>query len=98
MTRQLEMAIQTVKQLSMQEKIELLEVISNDLAETSMLRHETSRFWAAPTLSDLAARQGIPVVTDLRTLVTDFWSPDETADDLNNFVEERRRADRLSLQ
>jgi hypothetical protein len=42
-------------------------------------------------------RRAAPI-SDLAELAADFWPEDETADDINTFVDRQRAADRLSDQ
>jgi hypothetical protein len=95
MTTQLQQVIAAAQALSPRDKLELLEVISHDLQQSSVLPDQNTAFWSAQSLDEIVQAQAAPVITDIRTLVVDFWPDDETADDFNQFIAEQRRADRL---
>lgn len=94
MTLQLQQVIDTVRTLSLRDKLELLEFISHDLQKSYNLAKESPAFWSPRSIDEIARAQNAPVVTDIHTLAVDFWPEDESADDINEFVSEQRRADR----
>jgi hypothetical protein len=95
MTAQLQHVITEARALSAREKLELLQAISQDLQQTYQLTEASAQFWNPLPLAELTVLQGIPVITHIDDLAADFWPEDETADDINDYVAARRRADRL---
>jgi hypothetical protein len=52
-------------------------------------------FLRGQTLEELIAEQQPPVVSDIDALAADFWPEDESADDINAYVEAQRRAEHI---
>jgi hypothetical protein len=94
MTPQLEQVIAAARALSPRDKLELLEVISHDLQRSYAFAEASAAFWSPRSIDEIAPAQDAPVITDIRALAVDFWPEDESADDINQFIEEQRRADR----
>jgi len=86
MTTSVERVFQAVQNLSPAEQLELIQVISQSLrrqyqqTETDAIPHYVKR--TAP-------------VTDLAQLAADFWPEDESADDINAYIAQQRREDRM---
>lgn len=78
------------------EKLELIQQLSRDLHEAYALEVAAAEFWTAHTLSETVSAQSTPVITDSHTLIADFWPSDESADDINDFIAQRRAAGRAS--
>ncbi len=95
MTPQLERVIADARTLSPRDKLELLEVISRDLQQTYALAQESATFWTTRSIDEIVQAQAAPVITDVSALAVDFWPEDESADDLNQFIAEQRRTDRV---
>jgi hypothetical protein len=93
-TQSLQHAIEAAQALSPHEKYQLIEVIARSLSQSDSLETQSSAFLRGRTLDDLIAEQQPPVITDLDTLAADFWPEDESADDINAYIEQQRRADR----
>ena len=68
-------------------------VTSLAIAELELLGADggASFFDEPRTIEELAAEQGVKPVTDLKSLVADFWPEDETADDFIAAVRAWRR-------
>lgn len=94
MTPQLQQVIAAARALSPRDKLELLEVISHELQQSYAFTEESATFWSPSSIDELAQAQNVPVVTDIDALAVDFWPEDESADDFNQFIAERRQADR----
>lgn len=94
MTTALQAVITAARALSPRDKLELLRVISQELAQTHDFTEETARFWHPQSIAELVAAQNAPVITDIHALAVDFWPEDETADDINAFIAAQRQADR----
>jgi hypothetical protein len=62
-----------------------------------MLETGSIAFLRGRTLDELIAEQQPPIITDLDALAADFWPEDESADDINAYIESQRRADREHL-
>lgn len=90
MTQPLESIVTAVRFLSPREKLELIHLLSSDLYQGRDLEEANTSFWNLPTLDALLATQAPPVVTDLQALAVDFWPSDESADEINAFVERQR--------
>jgi antitoxin component of MazEF toxin-antitoxin module len=54
----------------------------------------SAAFWEPATLAELSARQGVAPVTNLETLVTDFWPDDEPVEEFRRTVRAWRDDDR----
>lgn len=86
MTASVERVLQVAQHLSPAEQLELIQAISQSLlrqyrqTRTDTIPHDVRR--TAP-------------VTDLAQLVADFWPEDESADDINDYIAQQRREDRL---
>ncbi len=93
MTVQLQQVVAAARALPPRDKLELLGIISRDLQKVYALAEESAAFWSPRTIDELAQSQAVPEITDVRNLAVDFWPEDESADDLNRFVEHRRRSD-----
>jgi hypothetical protein len=90
MQQELETVIRAVRALSPRDKLALLGVITQDLQQNHDLAESNAAFWSPPSLEQLIAAQNIPVVPDIALLGADFWPEDETADDINEYVMQRR--------
>jgi hypothetical protein len=90
----LQQVIAAARTLSSRDKLELLETISHDLQQSYVLVEESAAFWSPRSLGEIAQAQDATVITDIRTLIVDFWPDDETADDVNQFVARQRQIDR----
>jgi hypothetical protein len=86
MTTTVERVFQAVQHLSPAEQLELIQVISESLR----LRYQQTEGDAIPT----SVKRTAPVA-DLTQLAADFWPEDETADDINAYVAQQRRDDRM---
>ncbi len=93
MTTELATVIRAVRTLSHREKLELLQIISQDLQHDLALVEGNTRFWATQRLDDLIHAQQTPIIGDVSRLGADFWPEDETADDINAYLEQQRRND-----
>jgi purine nucleoside permease len=90
----LERAIEAAQRLSPREKYELIEAVARSLSQTDTLEANSAAFLRGHTLDELIAAQQPPIVTDLDALGADFWPEDESADDINDYIEAQRRLDR----
>lgn len=90
----LQQAIRVVRTLSSHDKVALLQVLSDDLAQSTFFVQETNRFWATPSLEDIIAAHPSTPILDIHTLAVDFWPPEESADDFNQFIASQRHKDR----
>jgi hypothetical protein len=89
----LERAIEAAQRLSPREKYELIEAVARSLSQTDTLEANSAAFLRGHTLDELIAAQQPPIVTDLDALGADFWPEDESADDINDYIEAQRRID-----
>jgi predicted membrane chloride channel (bestrophin family) len=86
MTSSVERVLQVVQHLSPTEQLELIQAISQSLLH----QYHQSEANAIPH----SIKRTLPA-TDLAQLAADFWPEEETADDINNYVAQQRREDRL---
>jgi hypothetical protein len=93
-TALLERAIEAAQRLSPREKYQLIETVARSLSQTDTLETNSAAFLRGYTLDELIAAQQPPIVTDLDALAADFWPEDESADDINDYIEAQRRLDR----
>ena len=98
MTHPLQQAIEAAAKLSLREKYQLIEVVARSLTQADTLETQSSAFLRGRTLDVLIAEQAPPVITDLEALAADFWPEDESADDINTYIEQQRRIDRELTQ
>jgi hypothetical protein len=89
-TQTLQHAIEAAQALSPREKYQLIEVIARSLTQADAIETQSSAFLRGYTLDELIAEQQPPVITDLDALAADFWPEDETADDINAYIEQQR--------
>ncbi len=88
----LEQAIEAAQRLSAREKYQLIETVARSLSQVDALEANSAAFLRGHTLDELIAAQQPPIVTDLDVLAADFWPEDESADDINDYIEAQRRA------
>jgi hypothetical protein len=93
-TQHLQRAIEAAQTLSPREKHELIEVIARSLVQADALESRSTAFLRGRTLDELIDEQQTPIIADISTLAADFWPEDESADDINAYVESQRHADR----
>lgn len=91
MTQELATVIRAARALSQREKLELLQVISQDLQQSLSLLEGNTIFWSSQSLKDLIETQQPLIVTDISALGADFWPEDEKADDINAYIEHQRQ-------
>lgn len=91
MTQEFATVIRAVRELSQREKLELLQVITQDLQQSVSLLEGNTQFWSSPSLNDLVSSQQPPIVQDVSALSADFWPDNESADDFNAYMEEQRK-------
>jgi hypothetical protein len=89
-TQTLQHAIEAAQALSPREKYQLIEVIARSLTQADAIETQSIAFLRGYTLDELIAEQQPPVITDLDALAADFWPEDETADDINAYIEQQR--------
>ena len=70
--------------------------LSGALTQPLCCRHVQGTSEQLPRVDYLNALNRVRPVTDLDLLVADFWSDDESANDLNEFVRQQRKAERFS--
>lgn len=86
MTTSVERAFQAVQHLSPTEQLELIQVISQSLRR----HYQQTEADAIPQ----SVKRTAPV-TDLGQLAADFWPEDESADEINAYIAQQRREDRM---
>lgn len=89
MTASVERVFQAVQHLSPAEQLELIQAISQSLRR----QYQQTEADAIPQFVKRTAP-----TTDLEQLVADFWPEDESADDINAYIAQQRREDRMRDQ
>ncbi|MFL5804834.1 MAG: hypothetical protein ACJ8CR_24205 [Roseiflexaceae bacterium] len=97
-TQHLQHAIEAAQPLSPREKYELIEVIARSLVQADALEARSTAFLRGRTLDELIAEQQPPIIDDISLLAADFWPEDESADDINAYIEAQRHANREPLR
>ncbi len=92
MTENLQEVIDVIESLSANDQLELIATVSCGLQEKYQLEK------IAASLPEFAPLNSIPPdikrstpLKNLSQLKADFWPEDETADDINKFIEQQRR-------
>ena len=86
MTTSVERVFRAVQHLSPAEQLELIQAISQSLQR----QYQPINADAIPP-----SVKRTPPITDLTHLAADFWPEDESADDINAYVAQQRREDRM---
>jgi hypothetical protein len=86
MTTSVERVLQVVQHLSPTEQLELIQAISQSLL------HQYQQTNSEPI--PRSVKRTAPV-TDLAQRAADFWPEDESADDINDYIAQQRREDRM---
>ncbi len=99
MTETLQTVIEAVEQLSPDEQLELIATVSRALQK----QYQPQRTYAksqefAPADSIPAAIKRSLPLKDLSQLKAAFWPEDETAEAINEYIEQQRREDLLREQ
>lgn len=99
MTDNLQTVIEAAEQLSPSEQLELIEAVSRSLQDKYPPRQvlETMKKLTPSETIPPAIKRAMPL-RDLSQLKADFWPEEETADDINAFIEQQRQADLLREQ
>jgi hypothetical protein len=95
MSSELQQVIKAARALSSRDKLKLLQIIAHDLQQAEAFTEASMAFWSPRSLDAIAQTQSASMITDIHTLVVDFWPEEESADDFNQFIAVRRQADRL---
>jgi len=88
MTARVEHVLQAAQHLSPAEQLELIHALSQAL----LRQYQQTESDAIPP----HVKRSAPV-TDLADLAADFWPEDESADDINDYIAQQRREDRMPL-
>ena len=96
MTAEVHNLLAAARRLTPQEQLELLQGLAQALSQQTVqsLAPANAAFWSHRSLADMASEGAIPVVTDIHQLAMPAWPPDETADDLVDYLKRQRQADR----
>jgi len=86
MTASVEHVFQAAQRLSPAEQLELIQAISQWL----LRQYRQTETDAIPS----HVKRTAPV-TDLAQLAADFWPEEESADDINDYIAQQRREDRM---
>jgi hypothetical protein len=94
-TTTVQSVVAAAQQLSPSEQLEIIQALTQVLQARYPFRTERplSTSLGAPVLPTTIRRT--PPVTNLADFAADFWPEDESADDINTYITEQRRADRL---
>lgn len=95
MTPQLKAAIAAIQPLSLTERQQLLQILtqSDDSAPNSQpdLKALSTQFWQGISLQQLCTTQTPMTVTSLKDLATDFWPAEDSIEDFLTFLREQRQ-------
>jgi hypothetical protein len=97
MTTKLKTLIHDVQNLSTDEQLELLHVISISLEsrkKTGEGPPENTDFWNPKSLAEIVQAQQSPVIETLNELAGDFWPEDESVDEFIDYIYKQRQEDR----
>jgi hypothetical protein len=86
MTASVERVFQAAQHLSPAEQLELIQVLSQSLLQ----QYRQPESDAIPPY----VKRTTPL-TDLTQVAADFWPEDESADDINAYIAQQRREDRM---
>lgn len=93
MSQELATVLRAVRALSHRDKLEVLHAITHDLQQGYDLAEGTAAFWSPRHLEEIISTQNAPIIDDISLLGADFWPEDETADDMNAYIAQRRKED-----
>ncbi|MFN8474321.1 MAG: hypothetical protein U0822_19155 [Anaerolineae bacterium] len=94
MNSRVQSIVEASRDLTPLEKLELIQEISRNLHEVYAVEAASTEFWTSHSLADIGRAQLAPVVTDIHSLVADFWPSQESADEINEFIARTRLTDR----
>jgi hypothetical protein len=94
MAEKLQALIETAKELSVAEQLELISAVSQLVR--GAYRDSGSTFWHSKTVEQLIAEQRVRPVESLKDLTVDFWPEKESADELIEYIYQQRLEDRLA--
>jgi hypothetical protein len=95
MTTKLESLINSARELSSFEQIELIRAVSQLLYSNYQKTLTAVDFWQPASIEAIVQSQQTPVVEDISTLKVDFWPEEEPADDFIEYINQQRKEDRL---
>lgn len=93
MNTTIEAVLVAAQQLSPEEQLEVIEVLSGSLRRHYQLPLDDHATITSEENLIPASVRRTPPVTNLEDLAVDFWPEDETADDINAFVARLRAED-----
>ncbi|MEO0520513.1 MAG: hypothetical protein AAF171_24805 [Cyanobacteria bacterium P01_A01_bin.116] len=94
MTPKLENAIAAVKTLSPIERIQLLQILTE---EATISKEETplsafgGKFWQGDTIEEITACQSPKTFSEQNNLAADFWPEEESVEDFLQFLKQQRQ-------
>ena len=94
MTEKLQALIDTARELSFAEQLELISAVSQLVQ--SAYQDSGSSFWQSKTIEQLIQEQQVRPVGNLKDLTVDFWPDEESADELIDYIYQQRLEDRLA--
>jgi hypothetical protein len=99
MTENLQAVIDVIERLSPNEQLEVIATVSRGLQkqyQPKQIATKTQKFVPVNLIPTEIKRS--PPIKNLSQLKADFWPDDETADDINGYLEQQRREDLLREQ
>lgn len=94
MTPKLENVIAAVKTLSPIERIQLLQILTEEATiskEETPLRALGGKFWQGDTIEEITARQSPKTFSAQNNLAADFWPEEESVEDFLQFLKQQRQ-------
>jgi len=93
MNTSLQMVINSANSLSPLEQWEVFKTIGESLFQNGLVQLPA---WQPKPLAELLQNQPTPSVTTLATLAAECWPPEESADDIIEYLYQQRPDDRLA--
>ena len=95
MTEKLQTLIDSARELSFLEKLELLNAVSELLRSTyHQPASNSTSFWQSKTIDQLIQEQQTQPVMDIQDLAVDFWPEDEAIDEFLDYIYQQRLEDK----
>ncbi len=94
MTPQLEAAIAAIQPLSLTERQQLLQILTQSDSDSNAqpdLKALSTGFWRGISLQQLHATQTPAIVHSLKDLAADFWPAEDSIEDFLVFLREQRQ-------
>lgn len=92
----LETLINSARELSPLEQVELIQTVSQLLYQNQQEELAATDFWRPPSIEEVVQAQKKPVVQNISRLQADFWPEEETIDNFLEYLIRQRQEDKLT--